>query len=1008
MKRLVFTLTMMLSIWNGQAQVSRTVESSAPGSLMYVIYPDMKTITDLTITGSLNAIDFKIIRDSMPALKNLDLKAVMIEPYFGPEGPATSPTNPALPYNYKALEIPSRAFMNRTNFETLVLPDSAKSIGNSAFYRFSAKNPINIPKKLLTTGPVFVYCATPFTVDPENIALSAVDGVLYNKTQTQLIQVPISKVGDFTIPSTVTTINPSALNGCDALSTVLIPPSVTTIMGIAFNNCSAQINVDANNAAFSSIDGVLFNKTQTTIIQVPSSKTGSYRIPTTVTTIASNSFTNCSRLTSITIPQYTSSIGSYSFSGCTGLTSIRVLTPTPLTLTGVPFQNVDTTNCILQVSGGTIDAYKSANIWKSFKNIVEILSTNAVSSITFNSAVFNGNIVSLGTSPITSYGFCWNTTGSPTVADYKVDNGANTALGAYSNSITGLTEGTKYYVKAYTTNNEETVYGNQVIFTTQSIPDDAGVISGSTIVCHGQNEITYTVPIIKNATSYSWTLPTGATGTSSTNSITVNYANNAVSGNITVKGHNEWYDGLASTLAITVNMFPARPGTISGNQSVCQGENSVTYTIPAIDNTLSYSWTLPSGASGTSTTNSINVNFSTSALSGNISVKGYNDCGYGEVSTLPITVNQLPKIELRDTAVRCGNSIGLFANVSYTGSGTLKYKWTPSTGLNNDTIANPICSATSNTTYTVTVTSPSGCTASENVTVSMLPMLQPKIGIVGVTSTNKNRIVWNKPVSTGIASYNIYKETNTSNVFEKIGTVPYDSLSVFVDNQSLPDVKSNKYKLSIFDRNGIESPLSDAHKTMHLSINKGQNTTWNLIWEAYEGFNVSTYNIYRGTNANNLNFIDATSGSSTQYSDLSAPTGDVYYQLEVISSILINPSKAPASIQKSKGSENSTGASLVSYNSSRSNIATHTVSGVNELNGDSKQINIYPNPVKDQLRIEFEGGSTFEILSLMGQIVYSGDLTKNTIVQTSNLSSGVYLIKFKAGKTFEYKRLIKE
>lgn len=75
---------------------------------------------------------------------------------------------------------------------------------------------------------------------------------------------------------------------------------------------------------------------------------------------------------------------------------------------------------------------------------------------------------------------------------------------------------------------------------------------------------------------------------------------------------------------------------------------------------------------------------------------------------------------------------------------------------------------------------------------------------------------------------------------------------------------------------------------------------------------------------------------------------------------------------------------------------------------DKHKIKIYPNPVKDVLRIDFEGGSTFEILNLMGQVVYAGNLVKNTIVETSSLSSGVYIIRFKAGKTFEYRRIIKE
>jgi hypothetical protein len=60
------------------------------------------------------------------------------------------------------------------------------------------------------------------------------------------------------------------------------------------------------------------------------------------------------------------------------------------------------------------------------------------------------------------------------------------------------------------------------------------------------------------------------------------------------------------------------------------------------------------------------------------------------------------------------------------------------------------------------------------------------------------------------------------------------------------------------------------------------------------------------------------------------------------------------------------------------------------------------------LRIDFEEGSTFEILNIMGQVVYTGNLNNSNIVQTSNFSSGVYMIKIRAGKTFEYRKIIKE
>ena len=104
-----------------------------------------------------------------------------------------------------------------------------------------------------------------------------------------------------------------------------------------------------------------------------------------------------------------------------------------------------------------------------------------------------------------------------------------------------------------------------------TVPVSAGTISGNTTVCQGQSGVIYTVPAITNATSYIWTLPTGATGTSITNSITVDYGISAVSGNITVKGHNTCGDGTASMLAITVNIKPLTP-VITQNVNVLHSD----------------------------------------------------------------------------------------------------------------------------------------------------------------------------------------------------------------------------------------------------------------------------------------------------------------------------------------------------------------------------------------------------------------------------------------------------
>jgi hypothetical protein len=99
-------------------------------------------------------------------------------------------------------------------------------------------------------------------------------------------------------------------------------------------------------------------------------------------------------------------------------------------------------------------------------------------------------------------------------------------------------------------------------------PANAGSVSGFTTVCQGQNSVIYTVPIINYATSYIWTLPSGATGSSTSNSISVDYGISAVSGNITVKGNNTCGNGATSTIAITVN--PAY--SFTENHSICDGD----------------------------------------------------------------------------------------------------------------------------------------------------------------------------------------------------------------------------------------------------------------------------------------------------------------------------------------------------------------------------------------------------------------------------------------------------
>ncbi len=183
--------------------------------------------------------------------------------------------------------------------------------------------------------------------------------------------------------------------------------------------------------------------------------------------------------------------------------------------------------------------------------------------------------------------------------------------------------------------------------TVNGVPGAAGAINGSTTVCAGAQAVPYSVAAITGAQTYVWTLPSGATIASGagTNIISVNYANNATSGAITVQGNNLCGSGAASpSLNVTVTSLPDNAGTITGPTSVCQGETGVVYTVPAIANATGYSWTVPTGATITSgtNTNSIHVTFGNGATSGSVSVFGSNACGDGAGSSLSVTVNPIP------------------------------------------------------------------------------------------------------------------------------------------------------------------------------------------------------------------------------------------------------------------------------------------------------------------------------------------------------------------------------
>ncbi len=100
------------------------------------------------------------------------------------------------------------------------------------------------------------------------------------------------------------------------------------------------------------------------------------------------------------------------------------------------------------------------------------VTTISVSEIKYSSAVCGGNVTDNGGAHIKERGICWSTFQNPTILDDKTSNGSG--IGSFESFITGLSNFTTYYVRAYATNNVGTAYGGQISFKSSSVTDYDG------------------------------------------------------------------------------------------------------------------------------------------------------------------------------------------------------------------------------------------------------------------------------------------------------------------------------------------------------------------------------------------------------------------------------------------------------------------------------------------------------------------------------------------------------
>lgn len=203
------------------------------------------------------------------------------------------------------------------------------------------------------------YLVIGFLLPLLNVSAATVEDLTLRRTDGgeayEVIDCDTAASGAIAIPSTyngrpVTRIGVQAFYFCTLLTSIEIPEFVTSIELDAFNICTKLTNIDvaSGNLNYSSVNGVLFNKSKTTLLRYPAGKSEpsytipesvgriwyyafqgcfnltSLDIPDSVTEIQESAFRSCYSLTSITIPTSVTSIGSWTFHSCSSLTSITI------------------------------------------------------------------------------------------------------------------------------------------------------------------------------------------------------------------------------------------------------------------------------------------------------------------------------------------------------------------------------------------------------------------------------------------------------------------------------------------------------------------------------------------------------------------------------------------------------------------------------------------------------------------------------------------------------------
>lgn len=401
MKFLHRVAVLLVAACSMQSLSAEEITLTEAGSLASTLGDKVTTISELTLAGPINDADFATLAEmGKENLKVLDLGAAL------PAGDS----------------IPAMALLQANQITSLVLPETTKSIGLMALGGLSISS-IELPATLEYIAPKAFRdpkgTLSSITLAEGNESFTLVDGILYSADKKTLVLCPPAREGVISVADGTIRIEDSAFDYCKKITSIKLPATVEELGRESISHAENLVSINLDNVKkidYKAFEGCTSFKGNNGILSLPNTVViGRYafydlaivKLETSdaLESIGESAFLMCKELTEVTLGKNLKEIGKSAFHADDKLMKVTCYAEVPPVIVNdyhaiyYKFEEEGT----LYVPAGSIEAYKSANLWNKVSHIEAISGTTGIEDLTeadYQVIGTEGGILVKGNAPV--------------------------------------------------------------------------------------------------------------------------------------------------------------------------------------------------------------------------------------------------------------------------------------------------------------------------------------------------------------------------------------------------------------------------------------------------------------------------------------------------------------------------------------------------------------------------------------------------------------------------------